>query len=776
MPDSNDILPMHEILNPEHFGESNVLNILPAAVYVCDVSGRIVNYNAKAVELWGRTPVKNDTEERFCGSFRLYHPDGRHLPPDETPVAACLADGLPRRNLEVIIERPDLTRKAVRVNVAPIKDDQGVLVGMVNCFIDITELSETRRQLDKKTQELQDYIEQAPIGLHWVNKDGIIVWANAAEMEMMGYPPEEYIGQPISKFHVDKKAMADVQERLGRDETVRDFETQLICKDGSLKTVRISSNVLWDGGEFVHTRCFTTDITEQKKAEERISWNEQRYSSITAASSAIIWITSPEGKFETPQHSWENYTGQPWPEHKGVGWELMIHPEDRDAIRNLWADARARKSIYETECKLWSKRHNEYRHISTKAVPLMNDRQEIQEWIGVVTDIHKQKTAESKIAESEYRFRTMAEDAPLWVWMADEKGNVVYANKELREYIGVAAGQPLTRDIWADIIHADDIKKINRGYKQAAAENATYITEARLKNVSTGIYEWFLLKGVPRHERGTLDGFIGTAVNIQQQKDLTFELEKVVLERTIALQEANKLLQRSNEDLLQFAHVASHDLKEPLRKIKLYNSILEQEIGADIDSKAYAVLTKTRRAAERMSNMIEGVLKYSTIEGSDEPLEQIDLNVIVREVLTDLELPISEKKAQVEYANLPVVDGYAILLRQMLYNVINNSLKFSRKNIAPVITITNSGTKKGGQEYLELKIRDNGIGIGEGLTERIFDAFTRLHNKDQYEGNGLGLALCRKIAERHGGEIKAVNNGNMGGATIIITLPQRQVG
>lgn len=773
MLDSNEILPMHEILDTEYFRESNVLNILPAAVYVCDTSGRIINYNAKAVELWGRTPSKNDTDDRFCGSFRLYYPDGTHLPHNETPVAACLADGLPRKDLEVIIERPDLSKIIVRANIVPIKNEENKLVGMVNCFVDITEQTETRKALDSKTHELQDYIDNAPIGLHWVNRDGIIIWANNAELEMLGYQADEYIGQHISKFHADEATINDILCRLTGDQTLKNYEARLLCKDGSLKTVHVSSNVYWEQGEFKHTRCFTTDITEQKKAEERLIQNEKRYSSITAASSSIIWIRDREGAFSTPQASWENYTGQTWEEYKGFGWENAIHPEDRDSVREKWIDAVRNRTFYEAEGRIWCAHRREYRYYRAKAIPLVNN-QEIQEWVGTITDIHEQKTAESRIVESERRFRMMAEDAPLWVWMADEQGNVVYANKELREYIGVEADQPLTRDIWATIIQHEDMEKINRGYKLAAAKNTTYITEARLKNRGTGKYEWFLLKGVPRHVKGKLVGFIGTAVNIQQQKNLTLELEKMVWERTMALQEANKLLQRSNEDLLQFAHVASHDLKEPLRKIKLYNSILEQEIEGGKDSKAYAVLMKTNKAAERMSNMIEGVLRYSTIEGGDEPLEVIDLNALMHEVLTDLELPITEKGARVEYEVLPAVDGYVVLLRQMLYNVINNALKFSRKNIAPVIAITTTTVKRAGLEYLQLKIRDNGIGIGEGQTEKIFNAFTRLHNKDQYEGNGLGLALCRKIAERHGGEIKAVNNGAMGGATIIITLPQQQ--
>ena len=263
--DQDVISSVREIFSSKYLRESSILDLLPVAVYVCDASGVIINYNRKAAQLWGRNPIKNDKNERFCGALRLYLPDGKSLPHNESPVALCISDGLPRENVEVIIERPDVSRIITRMNVVPIKDEQGTILGAINCFNDITEEKQTQSQLDRQTKQLQDYVDNAAIGLHWVDANGIIKWANNAELKMLGYTEEEYIGQHISKFHVRQEKIDDILTRLSCNETLNQYESELRCKDGSVKTVHISSNVFREAEKFIHTRCFTTDVTEEKK-------------------------------------------------------------------------------------------------------------------------------------------------------------------------------------------------------------------------------------------------------------------------------------------------------------------------------------------------------------------------------------------------------------------------------------------------------------------------------------------------------------------------------
>jgi signal transduction histidine kinase len=267
---------------------------------------------------------------------------------------------------------------------------------------------------------------------------------------------------------------------------------------------------------------------------------------------------------------------------------------------------------------------------------------------------------------------------------------------------------------------------------------------------------------------------LGNAV-LQMKAELqqySERMEQLVAQRT-------EELARSNDDLQQFAHVASHDLKEPLRKITTFSNILSNEQNEALSDKGKLYLQKIEHSSKRMSNMIEGVLAYSTLSVNEQSFEMVDLNEIMNEVQSDLELAIIQKEAQINYQNLPRVSGMTLLLHQLFYNLINNSLKFSKADVPPIITISSKAAQKTALKtngsgktdaFVQVSIKDNGIGFNPAYAKRMFEVFSRLNAKDKYEGTGLGLALCKKIVYRHGGEIWA--EGEEGeGAVFHIVLP-----
>jgi len=266
---------------------------------------------------------------------------------------------------------------------------------------------------------------------------------------------------------------------------------------------------------------------------------------------------------------------------------------------------------------------------------------------------------------------------------------------------------------------------------------------------------------------------VKTQLELNDTKALAEKLEKLVGERT-------QELQRSNQDLEQFAHVVSHDLKEPARKVKLFGSRLIEEAGEQLPNKAKDYLQKIENAAERMSVLIDGVLQYSSSSAAELKINRINLSEVMDSVESDLEIVIQQKGATIQYEELLEINGSEVLIHQLFYNLVNNSLKFAKPGFPPHIYIT-SGTadqaeviKQGlaeDKEYVRICIQDNGIGFMQTQAENIFKSFTRLNPKDQYEGTGLGLALCKKIAERHKGTIYA--EGKEGeGASFIILLPK----
>ena len=275
-----------------------------------------------------------------------------------------------------------------------------------------------------------------------------------------------------------------------------------------------------------------------------------------------------------------------------------------------------------------------------------------------------------------------------------------------------------------------------------------------------------------RNEMGKIEGIIAAGIEVTDQVIARTKIEDIVKERTMQLNETNNSLQQSNNDLQQFAHVASHDMKEPLRKIRTFTGRLIDDPQTSFSDKGRMYIDKVNSSVDRMFNMIEGVLNYSTINAMEQVMEKVDLNKIIENIKTDLELPIANKSASIYYNNLPVIEGASVLLYQMFYNLINNSLKFSIEGKPVEINISSSLKKE--DEMTEIRIRDNGIGFEQEFAEKIFNSFTRLNPKDRFEGTGLGLSLCLRIAQRHGGSISAVSEPGKG-AEFILLLPLKQL-
>ncbi|WP_083769042.1 PAS domain-containing sensor histidine kinase [Dyadobacter fermentans] len=255
---------LFENIGSDHSGPDLLFRHLPMGICFCDATGTITYGNAMSQVLWGAEGIPS---QKFCGSHRLLNADGSLLLFEDSPVAICLRENRPVAGFDLTMERRDGSVTNVSSNVSPVYNNAGDLLGAVNCFHENTSQNAAQQALSRKTFELQEYIDNASIGLHWVDHQGIIKWANQAELDMLGYTREEYVGHHISTFHLHLDKINDILRRLQEDEVLNQYESEMVCKDGSIRVVHISSSVFRQDGQFVHTRCFTVDVTTVKQAE-----------------------------------------------------------------------------------------------------------------------------------------------------------------------------------------------------------------------------------------------------------------------------------------------------------------------------------------------------------------------------------------------------------------------------------------------------------------------------------------------------------------------------
>ncbi|NSL90003.1 response regulator [Chitinophaga sp. Mgbs1] len=385
-------------------------------------------------------------------------------------------------------------------------------------------------------------------------------------------------------------------------------------------------------------------------------------------------------------------------------------------------------------------------------------------------EVEVRKLAQAALSEKVNELHTTLEVLPQIAFTLTVSGEIEYANRNWFKYA----------DDITDLPETLPMDKTLQQYLQETIINGLPLeTEVYLKDKQDNAFRCHLLRIIPVREGEEIVKWIGTFTDIAHQKQANEILEQKVKERTEELIEINKSLEASNHDLQQFASVASHDLKEPLRKIQLFGAILRDRF-LKMDPNAMSYMERIVGSSERMARLINDLLSYSRLSVAS-IYEVTDLNIVVEEIISDLELTISETRAVVSVEKMPPIEVVPGQIRQVFQNIISNALKFSKKDTPPEISISAALVADNHADsppvadgsYCRIIIHDNGIGFNEKYLSKIFTIFQRLHTADMYEGTGIGLAIAKKVIDKHQGIITARSTEGEGTAFVIV-LPVSQ--
>jgi PAS domain S-box-containing protein len=386
----------------------------------------------------------------------------------------------------------------------------------------------------------------------------------------------------------------------------------------------------------------------------------------------------------------------------------------------------------------------------------------------ILRDISKRKEDEQKLKfyneqliEREENITLLIQNAPDAVIVIDEHSKIILWNPKAETIFGWTVDEVINKDLAELIIPNEYRAAHNSGMKRylATGEIRVLNTTIEITALNKAGETFFVSLTISKSRQAGQVVFIAFIRDITQQKKNQLELES-----------KRKQLEKTNEELEQYAWLASHDLKEPLRKIMTFSDILLTQHLTDLPPAVQKHLHKISDSTKRMNSLIEAIMVYSNVPDNINLFEKTDLNLLVKEVINDLEVLVKTKNGTVNFIGLPDIDAIKIQMRQLFQNLISNALKYSKGDIEPVIDIT-SKIENGN---CIISIKDNGIGFHNQYAEKIFQVFQRLSNEKKYEGTGIGLALCKKIAETHNGVIEARSQEGIGSIFTVI-LPLKHI-
>jgi PAS domain S-box-containing protein len=602
----------------------------------------------------------------------------------------------------------------------------------------IAELQESEQRNRLLIENVKDY------AIFRIDPSGHIVTWNKGAQRLKGYSSEEIIGKHISVFYTKdeiERGEPEYNLKMARENGRYETEALRVRKDGSEFFADVVLNALYDEkNKLIGFVKVTRDVTNRKLVEQQIRENEQQLQAIINNAPDAVIVIDKKSEILKWNPKAEEIFGWKSEEVSGRSlFDLIIPEKNRDGYKkeNLkFLETGNGRTLNKTaEIEALNSKGKEFSVSLSISDPIHLNENYI--FICFIKDITERKMAESRLRASENFLDSVIENLPSMLFVKDAKElKFVKFNKAGEELLGYSREDFIGKSDYdffpkeqAEFFTQNDRAVLESGKLQDIREEVVTTKNHEVKTLETKKIPIFDEKGRPKY-------LLGISNDITERKITENEL-KLKSEELI----------RSNAELEQFAYVASHDLQEPLRMVTSYVQLLEKRYKDKLDQDAKEFIAFAVDGSNRMRTLIQSLLEYSRVNRV-KPFEKINLNELINVVLQDLRETIQTNNAKIIVNELPEITGDHTLIGQLFQNLIANAIKFKGDKDPEVII---SGEKKD-KEFL-FSVKDNGIGIEKEYSKKIFVIFQRLHSKDKYPGTGIGLAICKKIVERHGGVI-----------------------
>jgi len=683
---------------------------------------------------------------------------------------------VPDRNLAIAREegrvedegwrvRKDGSKFWANVTITAIRDDQGDLQGFTKVTRDMTERHEYEERLRQEKERFETLVQEVKdYAIFMLNPDGIVQTWNDGAHELKGYTEDEIVGQHFSTFYTaedreDGRPERNLQKAVenGRAED----ERWRVRKDGSKFWANVIITALHDDdGELRGFAKVTRDMTDRREHEQQLEVQAERLErqrdelqeeldDVFERIDDAFYALDEEFRFEYVNDRTAEYLDTPAGELLGNRIQDALEIDEDHPLLAEFEEALATQEQrnferYSNSMGIW------------EAIRVYPSESGLSIYF---RDITERKERERELARIYDLLKHTERIADVGGWEVDPETMEPFWSDHVFDILDVNYEKQPTLEEALDVYHTEeDRATVEKAVEEAMQTGEPFDVEVRFPR-SDGDIGWLRLKGVPEVEDGEVVTLRGAIQDVTERKRREQRLEELIAR-----------LEESNKRLEQFAYAASHDLQEPLRMVSSYLQLLEDRYGDDLDEDGQEFIEFAIDGADRMRDMIDGLLKYSRVETEGEPLEPVELDAVMEDVLADLQVQIDEHDAEITVGDLPLVNGDTSQLRQLFQNLLDNAIEYSGDE-RPYVQVS---AERVGSEC-RISIQDEGIGIDPAEQDRIFEVFQRLHSHEEYNGTGIGLALCKRIVERHDGDI-TVDSEPGEGATFTVILPAQDDG